>query len=465
MPLSSVDEYQRQLLLLHLLRSKQVLLAAKDKLVPTLFSDYEIAYRLMWDIARNYFINYGNLCPLDVLWGIISSSVDGRPELVAVRDNAQTLLTWIASYPEESLVPEMVLKEILQPFLDERVLKPQLTNLQVDANLGSNIESLHTQFIESRIASATPTKLFDLEDDALNNPAPAADPSGCAVFDAMTGGIRPKHMTGILAGYGAGKTTLGIDLGVNVAKTRRHAFIFHYEQEVSSALRYRIWSNALGIATSQFTNTDFKDLPSELKEKLRECKYLDDYLHVIDMQKAGQGTNGVADIKALLLQYISQGIKPAVVIVDWLGLLVTKWAAAQNKKLDSDYAFYSSAIHELRYQIANECDCEVVIAHQLNASAGSANPTHRVSIYDAAGYKAFAETMDTCIVVGNLDTNNIQRIFNGKNRGSRDEIYAQNNGDICSLTVMDGRYTSVVMDGSAQFVRNNAAGMGATGFD
>lgn len=459
--LEPVSRQNREVLILHLIRSPKVISAALNKLKPEHFNQlYEDAFKILWAVSSEYFVAHRGLIPKLIMDSMVYKFLESDQQLEPFRDDLTNFITWAYSLTDDQIVDDYVIHEILQPLIDERVVMPLASESHKTAE--SIVQSLSSMYNNTRVGVPEATKLFDLTDPSLDELDLAATPTGSVFFDNLLGGMRKGHITGILAPSGGGKTTAVLETGVNVAKQRKHAVIFHYEQSVSKQLRPRIWSAATLMPTSKFASVKAKDLPPDFRAAIQNNQYLDEYLHIFDMTLPTTGNGGIVEIDSILASLKHQGICPEFVAIDWLGPLVKKYCVANSLDFGK-YLLntYNDMLTSCKYNVALKYDTELVITHQLNADAGKKGPNSIPSMYDAAEFKQFANLMDSCLVFGRMDENKIARVFTDKNRGSNEEIFVQLVEDIPVFNVQSKELRAVQgQNNRVVFVDNSNLGQG-----
>lgn len=440
-PQFPMSEQELELLLAHLIRCPEVIIAALDKLNPELFSGpYEVPYRLMWMLAQDYYITHRETMSKLYMVPQLKSRVAMAPELLQFAQKLDDLVNWIYS-AEISDFNASAGKNLLQQFLDERVFKAAVATNTFDPS--STLEALSKIFSTTRVNNNNVVNVFDFTNPDMNEMQTPSRATGCTVFDRLTdGGWRPRHMTGILAPFGGGKTLLTLDLAVNTAKQKVNVLVCQYEQNVMQSIRPRVWSNATQIPTKVFAENKLNQLDKAILQKLSDVSGIGQFLHFVDLSTPPAGVGGAMEIENIVIDMQSRGCKPDMIIIDWLGLLVRHYLMAKNLPFETHaYSCFDEMIARLR-KIANTYNSEVVITHQLNATAGAKGAGSRASMYDSANYKAFAAVMDTCIMISKHTDDGFALIYSDKNRGARDECVVKVRGDICKFEVRDNPFTT-----------------------
>lgn len=434
-----MGEQEIELLVAHLVRCPEVTIAALDKLNPDLFSGpYEVPYRLIWMLAQDYYITHRQ--PMSKLYMVpqLKSRLMLSQDLLVFAQKLDEIVNWIYT-PDIKEFNVAAGKSILQAFLDERVFKVAVSNTFSDPS--GTLETLNKLFSTTRVNNNNVVDVFDFTNPSMFEMQTPSRATGCTVFDRLTdGGWRPRHMTGVLAPFGGGKTLLTLDLAVNTAKQKVNVLVCQYEQNVMQSIRPRVWSNATQIPTKVFAENRLDQLDKTVLQRLADVAELGRYLHFVDLSTPPAGVGGAAEIENIVIDMQSRNCKPDVIIIDWLGLLVRHYLMAKNLPFEVHaYSCFDEMINRLR-KTANTYNCEVVITHQLNATAGSKGAGSRASMYDSANYKAFAAVMDTCIMISKHTDDGYALIYSDKNRGARDECVVKVRGDICKFEVRDSPF-------------------------
>lgn len=448
---------QLETLVLHLIRSEEVISTAIDKLSEDHFKEGdEVAYKLLWILIQEYYEVYRKPPKRRVLEESVDLRINMDPDLEYIRKDLDNIIDIAYSLEDSALDPTYVIDNYLSEFLDERIVRDSLRSIDFDFQTSEEvIDLLNKAKSDATLSSAKKEEIFDFENDTDEDKRPPT-PTGCVAFDSLLGGTRPAHMTGLLAPFMGGKTLLCTDACIKVAQNKDHSFMFHYEQPVRTNIRPRIWSNISRTPTAVIEKTKFEDYDDELKKKLRDNAYINDYLHVYDMQKDGRGGGGIKEIDSILQKHKAKGELPSFVAIDWLGIVVQNYIGVKNLNVEKDLRqIYQKMLHDVRYLIANKYNCEVVIAHQLSADAGKNSLQTRPSMYDAAEFRQFAALVDTCVIMCTSDPRNVARIFNAKNRGSIEDVWVRIRPEVCTVDLLEHQEVMTIRGADGRYYHSS----------
>lgn len=441
------------LLIIHLVRDPQTILAALNKLEPELFNrPFEVPYQSIWHISREYYREYKECISKLQMQAELVDLASKSPQLAGQIEQANEMVELIYALPDKDIHAPSTIKRILQPLLDDRMVVATMNRPASLENLKEYLDEQRQVYEKSRVVLHTDIDLTDFRNPALNEVDATPIPTGCIPFDIMSnGGIRPGNFTGVLGAYGSGKTQLSLQLGASIARSNMTAIVFHYEQNVRTKLRHRIWSTMIGVPTSKLLELDHEkkmDEVGHLFESL-DADYGMRY-RVLDMNANGQAANGIDGIRQLVREHIDNGHQaPAALIVDWYGTMARKYMAANNINPEQTYNILKMYNDQFK-KLSDEFSCEVVLCHQMNTETASKDCSYMGNEYDAADCKSFAELQDTCILLGRKDRNNILRMHNAKVRGEKADLWVRNDNDLCRFIPLNGDY-SIIRDSNGAY--------------
>lgn len=230
--------------------------------------------------------------------------------------------------------------------------------------------------------------------------------------------IREIH--GILGPTGGGKTVNIVNIAVAQIKQGRRVCIALYEQALEEDVTQRIFANLLNVSMDRMRGKSYEEFDEDLKAKMDRIEKETELLLVLDMVGEDAGSGGPTELFGILEQERREndGWFPHLVIVDWLGEMVTRYKDYKNsdgeKRRWCDT--FMSAFNQ--YKEIPENPCSFLIAHQTNTQAQARPPSYVPSKHDAEEYRAFPNKTDGCCQLGVMDNSKLCWFDPGKSRRS-----------------------------------------------
>ncbi len=321
--------------------------------------------------------------------------------------------------------------------------------------------------------------------------------SGLGFFDKyLGGGVSPGEAYGLMAPYGTCKTTLGVMLWCTTSmksyadyleneapdeeKKIGLSFFVTYEAPKSPEVLHRAAMYAGGISRYSLDRMGLNGMEMLANDASDPCdyeklKYAEQIKHgtfvperqrlqqVIpilnqhavcldfsgaDLEFPGAGNGGVDEIiMRIKLELKARGEKTHFVknvIVDYLGIMVDRDNSEKDKtKSKEDHKVYQLAVQAISNKICKPFNCHAWILHQLSGSANAMlSPTKTLHHTDAKGSKSFAENLDFCFVIGNLNNDSMGQLACTKARRFRKlpPSVIQVDGEFNTVRSMDNYY-------------------------
>lgn len=423
--------------------------AVKDKKILTLlcprvtedcfYSDGEALYFAAWQIISEYYRKFNELVTIDALRALLAQLVSESAIDVTMNEIEE-----YCTYIKNVEVDEKAVKELANKWLLNRsVAEPVISKLSSETD--GVIEILEEGSSKARkIFVADPKIRRLLTDSQLTANIQNVEPTGVSFFDERVGGgLAPKEVAILLGPTKAGKTTLAIQLACSAASLsrmnndkRKIAFIVYEDNfdavtariicHMAKIPRDRLMQCGLeGLskeAGSQLyeheiiSNTG-KSLRSEY-ERVKNLSWLDEYLVVIDHSgRSGDfeiGCLGVDEIVDALRAHDPDNHGYRLVIIDWLGLLLTRYLEFRGvRETTKELAFRLRSLpDELFRKIANPFNVPVLGVHQLSGMANKKGPTDQVDHTDAEWCKSLGVMAWHVFVLRQPDRRNNVSVFN-----------------------------------------------------
>lgn len=406
-----------QYLLFHLLRCEQLLSRVVTQLDPSVFNRAgEVIYQTLWAWGRYHYQTYGQPIPRTVLETGINARLQEGATGLSEQDQVDmwALVDHIYAKPESEFAVEYAV-QLAQSLLDERIVKTAAVDIQFAHTAGDiigRVDELHNAVASTRITSVEPdTHLFDPKHAALAREK--RDPTGVNFFDCLIGGgVKVGDVIGVLAPTGGGKTTLGVQLQCEYARSNRHVAYFSYETAYFDEISRRSYAYAAGIKRDDIHHLDNIDglLPADRERLNAFLTQHGKYILPFDMLKGerrGVGNGGVPELQSALDDCKRKGNHVGLVIIDQFLPMVTRYCQAQGLDLASNQrvVMYSMVSALERMAQPNVMNCAVVLLHQVGTHAQGASWRRRPEKADAAEYKGFDQFMQACVAFGKQDGN------------------------------------------------------------
>lgn len=232
-------------------------------------------------------------------------------------------------------------------------------------------------------------------DDRMGNGADRGLPSvGCTV---------------LYAPQGHGKTTLGIQLAVNQALSKRHSLLVFIEYGFNRLeVKRNLNAAATGIPTTVQAEhgDDLVKAGASMgisKEAIDAIMGLiNTYLHLFDL--SGQNTQGPDAVAAEIESLIARGCKPVLGYIDWAG----KWAdylesnPPRGRKFDRRVEVLQYLSGEVA-ALATRFQWHIFISHQLATDAEKKGPFAENGIYSGADCRGFSAPFENVFVINRRD--------------------------------------------------------------
>ena len=147
-------------------------------------------------------------------------------------------------------------------------------------------------------------------------------------------------------------------------------------------------------------------VPGEKERYTSAMEAIGDKLKLIDMSgtiNASIGSKGIPEISKILQDGQNKGNKPVGIIIDYAGIMVERYMAGRNEKVENEFHYLNRFVNNVRVEIAAKFNCIVWILHQLHGDAASSSPTTRQHHSKARGARNFADNANFAFNLGTKD--------------------------------------------------------------
>lgn len=429
--------------------------------------------RAVWRTAAKLADSYGPDFLFDdrpKAWNVLDTEVKtyfglNPGELSSFEDTCQ-YLNWLYGQCKPEEFSAKYGMDILTAFLRERAVNDawQTLSKSMESAVVTNMGDMARVLVE-REQDISALSFDPVESGAPEGWLPAPTmmrPTGLGWFDSLLrGGIRAPEVYGICGAYGAGKTTLGLQLCLAVAEMEAflasggdaaaealdligldplmaylmgHVYYFHYEMP-KDEIRKKLWSCAAmidlirielmgkpGFSLSTTANLSVKELevlkkvvvqfglpgfdlqnfPGEQERLARAKKTLNRNFFQIDMTGSthpGVGKGEIPEIAAILRNEVAKGRRPALVVIDYAMACVER----NTSDKDAIYQQLSTFGRRCEHEIGTVFNTPVVVLQQLSGASNSKTASSKQHHSDAAGSKRFGENCWFCFNLGTTD--------------------------------------------------------------
>jgi RecA/RadA recombinase len=450
-----------RLLMFHLVRSKEVVTRVVNQLDANVFNRAgEKAYMIIWAWSRWHYLQCDQLIPRSVMITEIAARLAAYPGWMDDLEQQQMwqLVEEIYARPESDISAEYGVM-LAQELLNERMVKEAAASIQTAQDtraLMDTMEQLSHTVSNTRLTSVLPIKTLYQAGQNVKFPDEIRIATGVPFFDQLIGGgTKPGDLIGMIAPTSGGKTTLGVQLQCEVARTGRYVAYFTYEGNYHPEISRRSYGYAGHIPRNIMQNVrDLDGIPAEHRTRLDEyLARFGKYIIPFDMVEGGNtpiGRGGVPEIRAALSHFNGTPDEDGnprhidLVVIDQFLPLATRF----NETRGADP---SKLMHVMRDQILDlnnmaeikDLNCAVVLLHQKRTVEQGVSPMKKSGKGEAAEYRAFEQFQDCCIAFGTKDEKTDCFWVTGiKGRDARtdEHLVAQMDGEYYRIIHQPGRW-------------------------
>ena len=227
-------------------------------------------------------------------------------------------------------------------------------------------------------------------------------PTGVSFIDHLLGGgITFGEHGGCLGASGSGKSTIANMLVCNMAIQGYNAMLLQFEQSVvyNSDILARIYSYLTGLPRSEYADKSFSELSEKAKEALKKCEKISNNIRVASFTD-DNAERSVDTIITAIKDSIDAGFRPNLVIIDWLGAVVSDFLQTASGT-DANYPIIAQFIQDKLMSFGKAEGISFFFLHQLSNDAASKPPSYKPNRFDSYFFRGFAQKLEYCLEIGN----------------------------------------------------------------
>ena len=435
-----------------LLRNREAFEVAQTRLQNEHFAPQHRRYGLAWSVARDHYLETGELPVAEVLCGEIERRTHADMLGLSDEELAQLDEFVTRAYSEDVLPARsglIYLRNYLNQALAARLRDEMGAGIEVPQDVFGLLNTYTSRADTIRSLTAQSASDPFPDDWTINEETFNVQSTGIGFLDEqLGGGLGRGEVTGILGPYGSCKTTLGIQITTSMAQQAlaehtsnpQNPLAFSYYlfwEGTTDQVRLRALSCAgwldrtlmaagrisqlspAGMALKPYEQELFRNelaagqpvlceqdrLAYARAELNRNWRCI--CMNGSDPSNPGGGAGLVDEIVSLMRAEENRyreregGFRIGVIVVDYVGAAIRRHCDAKGldptkytRMLIKDFVDHSAR------KLAIPLNCSVVLMHQLSGAANDGKPGTVARGSDAAECKSFEENLDFGFVLG-----------------------------------------------------------------
>lgn len=244
----------------------------------------------------------------------------------------------------------------------------------------------------------------------LHNPVMAAKdvlvhrdkvPTGITFLDYLLGGgiVWGEH-GGCLGPPSGGKSLLANMLLCNLAIQGHDVMLLQFEQSVryNSDIMSRIYAYLTRLPRSEFADKGYDELSEQAIKALKACEKVSSHIRVGSFTDDTVART-VETIIETIDDSIASGFTPKMVIIDWLGAVVSEFLASAVGT-DTNYPILAQQIQDSLVSYGKEKNISFFFLHQSSNEAAIKPPAYKPNMHDSYFFKGFSQKLEFCLELG-----------------------------------------------------------------
>ncbi len=427
--------------------------------------------QVVWDWATAYWQERIEFGPDEFVGEVLHALENG-----ALTEDGQQRLESFRSFAYEHATPPNI--AYLQDFLRGKLaasIQDGVQRQMVDGALGlgalaDKLKESYDAAVRDPFLTIKPEAPFDDLRSLYVERIPTA--TGIHFVDCVTdGGLMPAEMAAIIIPSGGGKSMISLQTAHYQVEAQRHVAVISTEQGFGGDFSERLASLSTLQPTRLFRH-GYDNIPEDARRHLEAVKHKwQTYFHFFDLNKYGEQIQGISTVTRMLdAEFYDQGREPAIILLDWWGLLrdmLIEAAESSGRRVDSgaERRIVRLALKELRAWCKAR-GARIIVFHQLGGAAAARSSTKPRSSHDAQEDKNFNNQFDFAFVGSRKDKDtDIVKFAADKARRAANKLIAMKlNGEYARFDPVDADDASAFIASSESYA-SMAPPPAAEGYD
>ena len=226
-------------------------------------------------------------------------------------------------------------------------------------------------------------------------------PTGITFLDYLLGGgiVWGEH-GGCLGPPSGGKSLLANMLLCNLAIQGHNVMLLQFEQSVkyNSDIMARIYAYLTRLPRSEFADKAYSELTETARKALKACEKVSSHIRVGSFTDDTVART-VESIIETIEDSITSGFTPKMVIIDWLGAVVSEFLAEATGS-DAKYPILAQQIQDSLVSYGKSKNISFFFLHQSSNDAAAKPPSYRPSMFDSYFFRGFSQKLEFCMELG-----------------------------------------------------------------
>lgn len=226
-------------------------------------------------------------------------------------------------------------------------------------------------------------------------------PTGITFLDYLLGGgiVWGEH-GGCLGPPSGGKSLLANMLLCNLAIQGHNVMLLQFEQSVkyNSDIMARIYAYLTRLPRAEFADKAYSELSDKAKTALEACDKVSSHIRVGSFTDDTVART-VDSIIETIDTSIESGFTPKMVIIDWLGAVVSEFLASATGT-DANYPILAQQIQDRLVSYGKSKNISFFFLHQTSNDAAAKPPAYRPSMFDSYFFRGFSQKLEFCLELG-----------------------------------------------------------------